>query len=67
MTSYALNITEKTTAYPKGKHWALVEFGNVSRDEAELKAHTIIQAFGRDVYVYTLREKPTESWNIYEL
>lgn len=56
---YELNIAKVTKEYPNGLHWALVKFGRVSRQDAQMKADMIIALMGRDGFHYTMYEHPT--------
>lgn len=62
---YELNIAKISQQYPRGLHWALVKFGRVSKEEAQLKADLIIASIGRDGFVYSMNEIPSahyKSW-----
>ena len=58
---YELNIAKISQQYPRGLHWALVKFGRVSKEEAQLKADLIIASVGRDGFVYSMHEIPAKT------
>ena len=58
---YELNIAKINQQYPRGLHWARVQFGRVSKEEAQLKADLIIASIGRDGFLYTMHEIPAKS------
>lgn len=58
---YELNIAKITQQYPRGLHWARVQFGRVSKEEAQLKADLIIASIGRDGFVYSMHEIPAKT------
>ena len=58
---YELNIAKITQQYPRGSHWALVKFGRVSKEEAQMKADLIIASIGRDGFLYSMHEIPAKT------
>lgn len=57
---YELNIAKITQQYPRGLHWARVQFGRVSKEEAQQKADLIIASIGRDGFLYSMHEIPAK-------
>lgn len=60
---YELNIAKIEKNFPNGRHWALVKFGRISKEEAGIKADLIIASLGRDGFVYHMNEIPAKTWN----
>lgn len=58
---YELNIAKITHQYPRGLHWARVQFGRVSKEEAQTKADLIIASIGRDGFLYSMHEIPAKT------